>query len=158
VKTISEELAELHAMNVAERIERYVEVFGRAPRCHQPTWLLRKIAWEIQARRFGGLSKLAQERLEELIAEIDVPLNGARMQIKPVRNGTALGTTVSRVWKDREIRATAVENGRWEHDGVVYRSLSAVAKHVTGSHWNGKLFFGLTQRAPELAKARRAAQ
>ncbi len=56
-----------------------------------------------------------------------------------------LGTTLTRVWKGHEVRATAVEGG-WEHDDVVYRSLSAVAKAVTGSHWNGRLFFGLKSR------------
>lgn len=144
MRPISEELAQLRVMTVAELVERYVEVFGRMPRCKQPTWLFRKIAWEIQARRFGGLSKRAQERLEELMEEIDIPLDGPRAQVKAA-SGKALGTTVERAWKGRVIRATSVERG-WEHEGVVYRSLSAVAKHVTGSHWNGKLFFGLTRR------------
>ena len=144
MKPIAEEIADLRAMNVAELIERYVEVFGRLPRCKQPTWLFRKIAWEVQARRFGGLSKRAKERLEELIAEIDLPLNGARAQVK--RNGAVLGTTVERAWRGRVIRAVSVEGG-WEHEGVVHRSLSAVAKHVTGSHWNGRLFFQLTRRS-----------
>lgn len=145
MKPISEELAELRALNVAELVERYVAVFGKAPRCRQPTWMFRKIAWEIQARRFGGLSKRALARLEELMAEIDIPLGGARVQVKAARKTTE-GTMVERAWKGRVIRATAVEGG-WEHEGAVYRSLSAVAKHVTGSHWNGKLFFGLTRRA-----------
>ena len=146
MRPISEEIADLRAMNVAELTEKYVEVFGKLPRTKQPTWMWRKIAWRIQEQRFGGLSETAKARLEELIAEIDLPLNGARRQVKPARNGTTLGTTVARAWKGREVRATAVEGG-WEHEGVVYRSLSAVAKHVTGSHWNGKLFFGLTRRA-----------
>ena len=125
-------------------VERYVQVFGRLPRCKQPVWLFRKIAWEIQARRFGGLSKRAQARLEELMAEIDIDLGAERKQIKTPR--TALGTTVEREWRGRVIRATSVDGG-WEHEGIIYRSLSAIAKHVTGSHWNGKLFFGLTPRS-----------
>ncbi len=145
MKPIAQEIAELRALNVAELVERYIEVFERLPRCKQPTWMFRKIAWEIQARRFGGLSKRALERLEELMAEIDIPLGGARAQIKPARK-TTQGTMVERAWKGRVIRATSVEGG-WEHEGAVYRSLSAVAKHVTGTHWNGKLFFGLTRRA-----------
>ena len=147
MKPISEEIAELRAMNVAELVERYVAIFGKAPRCKQPTWMFRKIAWEVQARRFGGLSKRALERLEELMAEIDIPLGGVRGPLNSGREKrTVLGTSVTRVWKGREVTATAVESG-WEHEGVVYRSLSAVAKHVTGTHWNGKLFFGLTRRA-----------
>lgn len=145
MKPISEELAELRALGVPELVERYIEVFGKAPRCKQPTWMFRKIAWEIQARRFGGLSKRALDRLEELMAEIDIDLGAERKQVKAARK-TTQGTTVSRAWNGREVTATSVEGG-WEHEGAVYRSLSAVAKHVTGSHWNGKLFFGLTRRA-----------
>jgi len=148
MKPISEELAELRAMRVPQLVERYVEVFGRLPRCKQPVWLFRKIAWRIQEQRFGGLSKRAQERLEELIAEIDIDLGSFRGRIKDGRagNGAVIGTTVERVWKGLVVRATSVDGG-WEYDGIVYRSLSAIAKHVTGSHWNGKLFFGLTGRA-----------
>jgi len=149
MKPVAEEIAELRAMNVAELVERHVQVFGRLPRCKQPVWLFRKIAWKIQEQRFGGLSETAKRRLEELIAEIELPLgNGslpARKQIKRI-GSTVPGTTVTRVWKGREIRATAVEGG-FEFEGAVYRSLSAIAKAVTKSHWNGRYFFGLTRRA-----------
>ena len=146
-KSISAEIAELRTMNVAELVERYVEVFGKLPRTKQPTWLWRKIAWKIQEKRFGGLSQAAKQRLEELIAELELPIGRSeRRKVKASRhNGTALGTTVLRIWKGNEIRATSVEGG-WEHEGTVHRSLSAIAKTITGSHWNGKLFFGLTQR------------
>jgi len=146
VKPISQEIAELRDMGVAELVERYVAVFGKAPRCKQPVWMFRRCAWRLQEVRFGGLSKRALARLEELMAEIDIPLGGVRAPLQPGREKrNTLGTTVSRIWKGREVTATAVERG-WEHEGVTYRSLSAVAKHVTGTHWNGKLFFGLTKR------------
>ena len=51
----------------------------------------------------------------------------------------------TRTWKGREVQTVAVDGG-YEYEGAVYRSLSAVAKAVTGSHWNGRLFFGLTER------------
>src|SRR5262245_33467512 len=108
MKSVAEEIAELRAMNVPELVERYVAVFGKLPRTKQPRWLWTRIAWKIQEQRFGGLSQVAKERLEELIAEIDLPLGGERMQIKRSRsNGTTLGTTLSRVYDGREIRATS---------------------------------------------------
>ena len=55
------------------------------------------------------------------------------------------GTTITRTWRGQEIVVHVRENG-FEHDGVLYRSLSAIAKQITGAHWNGKLFFGLTPR------------
>jgi hypothetical protein len=139
VKPIADEIAELRALAVPELVERYKAVFGKPPRVKHREWLWRRVAWKIQEQRFGGLSVVAKRRLEELISELDIPLAAARPRSPTV------GTSVARVWKDREIRATSVENG-WEHEGVVYRSLSAVAKHVTGSHWNGRAFFGLTKR------------
>jgi hypothetical protein len=52
------------------------------------------------------------------------------------------GTVLTRQYKGHKIVVTVLENG-FEYEGEVYRSLSAVAKAVTGSHWSGNLFFGL---------------
>jgi hypothetical protein len=49
------------------------------------------------------------------------------------------------VWRGREIRATPVDGG-YEVEGVLYGSLSAAASAITGTRWNGKLFFGLTSK------------
>ena len=81
------------------------------------------------------------------IGELDLPLDVGQTVRAKVNGRTKpgeplIGTTLVRQWKGTEVRATKVEDG-WECDGVVHRSLSAVAKAVTGSHWNGKLFFGL---------------
>jgi len=55
------------------------------------------------------------------------------------------GTQLERMYRGQKIVATIVENGvRW--NGDLYNSLSAVAKAVTGNHWNGRLFFGLTKK------------
>jgi len=147
VKTITEEIASLREMNVAELVERYIELFGRAPRCKQPTWLFRKCAWRLQEIRLGGLSETAKARLEVLIAEIDLPLlREQRGTVCPARRSEpTLGTTVTRSWKGREVRAVSVEGG-WEYEGVIYRSLSAIAKHISGAHWSGPGFFRLTKR------------
>jgi len=53
------------------------------------------------------------------------------------------GTVLTRKYRGRQVEAKVLANG-FEYEGQVYRSLSAVAKAVTGSHWNGHLFFGLT--------------
>ncbi len=147
-KTIADEINELRAMPVAELVVRYEAVFGKPPRIKHRDWLWRKIAWKIQEQRYGGLSATALKRLDELIAEIDLPL-GSRTQVARIETRAKdplVGTTVVREWKGKTVTARAIEGGKWEHEGVVYRSLSAVAKAVTGSHWNGRLFFNLTQR------------
>ncbi len=61
------------------------------------------------------------------------------------RHDLPVGTVLAREYKGDEIRVQVVENG-FEWNGVVFRSLTAVAQAVTGSKWNGRLFFGLTKR------------
>ena len=56
-----------------------------------------------------------------------------------------VGVEITRVWRGRELRAVACDGG-YEFEGATYRSLSAIAKAVTGTHWNGRLFFGLTNK------------
>ena len=148
-KTVAQEIAELRGLPVPELVVRYEAVYGKPPRVKHREWLWRRVAWKIQEQRFGGLSGAAKKKLDELIAELDVPLvTEQRESTKPehrVNGEPQVGTTLVRVWRDREILATRTEEG-WECDGVVYRSLTAAAQAITGSHWNGKLFFGLTKR------------
>ena len=56
------------------------------------------------------------------------------------------GTVLTRTYRDRVIQVTVLPKG-FEWEGQMYRSLSAVAKAVTGAHWNGHLFFGLKKSA-----------
>ena len=94
---------------------------------------------------------MAKRRLEELISEIDLPLGKRERSVTGAPCGDSgaaehkVGTVFTRTWRGREVHARRVEGG-YESGGVLYRSLSALAKAVTGSHWNGRLFFGLTRR------------
>ncbi len=87
--------------------------------------------------------------MDELIAELDVPLGErtvrAKVNVRAKPGDPAMGTTLLRKWRGTEVTATRVEGG-WECDGVVHRSLSAAARAITQSHWNGRLFWGLTKR------------
>ena len=146
-ESIAVEIQELRVMPVSDLVDRYETVFDKPPRVKHKDWLWRRIAWKIQEQRFGGLSEVAKKRLDELIAELDLPLTGERTVRGMVSgNGTPVpGTTLTRTWKGREIQTTRTEQG-WEQDGVVYRSLSAVVKAVTGSHASGPAWFGLKKR------------
>lgn len=148
MKTIADEITELRSMSVPELVTRYEATHGKPPRVKHREWLWRRIAWRIQEQRFGGLSQVAKQRLDELIADLDVPLTRGQRTVSgaiPKPGMPTVGTVLTRMWRGTEIRATVVDGGI-EHDGVVYGSLSAAAKAITGAHWNGKLFFGLTQR------------
>jgi len=107
---------------------------------------------------FEALSKEAQIRLRELMETLD-PLGKmlARAQsrgvgpavikkLRPVAAGAPKpGDLLSRYYQGRQITVRVLDKG-FEYEGQPYRSLSAIAKVITGSHWNGRLFFGLTHQ------------
>ena len=151
--TMLSEITALRAMDTAALIAKYAEVFGKAPRVRNRESLWKRISWKLQEARSGGLSESAKSRLEQLIGEIDLPLGESRRSVSGVITPTraarndqlAIGSTITRVWKGRTLEVRVIDAG-FEWNGVPYRSLSAVAHAVTGAHWNGKLFFGLTGR------------
>ena len=151
MKSITKEIEELRQLTTPDLVERYRELWGKNPHCKHREWLWKRCAWKLQEQRHGGLSQVAKARLEELIADIDLPLGERNRTVTgTLRAGTRggehkVGTVFTRTWKGRDVRAVAVDGG-FECEGVVHRSLSAVARAVTGSHWNGRLFFGLTER------------
>ncbi len=148
---IAGEIEELRGLPTPDLVERYRELWGKEPHCKHREHLWKRCAWKLQEQKFGGLSQVAKGRLEELIAEIDLPIGERQTTVTgPLRSPTRapkhqVGTVFTRTWKGREVRTVAVDGG-YEYEGAMYRSLSAVAKAVTGSHWNGRLFFGLTER------------
>jgi hypothetical protein len=149
LKSIAAEIAELRRLPVADLVVRYEDAFGKPPRVKHRDWLWRKVAWRLQEQRLGGLSGAARKRLDELIADLDVPALAPRTKRAQAPTSTnaepPVGTALVRTWHGREIIATRTDAG-WECDGVVHGSLSALAREITGTRWNGKLFFGLVQR------------
>jgi hypothetical protein len=151
MRPITEEIRALREMRVPELVARYQQVFGKPPRVKHREWLWKRIAWKIQEQRFGGLSDVAKQRIDDLIADMDLPLGDDRRTVAgtlrgPVKaEGPPAGTTLVRRWHGQDVHVRVVDGG-YEHDGVVHRSLSAAARAITGSHWNGRLFFGLSKR------------
>ena len=143
------ELRTLERLTVGELHARYAELFGESARSRHRQYLIRKIAWRLQADAEGGLSERVKARVAEL-ADIGFARTTPPRYRKPPAISVQqrdprlppVGAVVRRVYKGRELHVLVMENG-FEHDGVQYASLSAVAKSVTGSHVNGFLFFGL---------------
>lgn len=146
MKPIADELAELRAMDVEALSDRYVALYGRAPRVRHKEFLWKRCAWKVQEQRFGGLSTAAQRRLEELMREIDIPnLRHVTGRLRKDLPEFKLGQRIVREWRDIKIVVTVVEGG-FEYDGKVYDSITAVADAATGGHRNGRKFFGLPPR------------
>ncbi len=148
---INKEVAAMERMTVGELQEKYAVVFGEPTNGRHKQWLIKRSAWRMQANRNGGLSQRARQRAREIADEADLRVMAPRKPVerpKPVRSDDRLppvDDVVCRVYKGKEYIATVMEDG-FEFEGARYKSLSAIAKVITGQHWNGFRFFNLTNR------------
>ena len=134
VATLEDKLAELDAMAKGDLMDRWAKLTGR-PVPQVSTKLLRlALAYEIQAKALGGLSRKTKQRLDQVAA--------AKTETKDIRPGMRLarefggkvhvviiGDAGEILWNERE-----------------WRSLSEVARAITGTRWSGPAFFGLRQK------------
>jgi len=155
-RTIVQQLADLQRLPNRGLRARYVEVFGEQTPSKNRTWLIRRLAWRLQALAEGGLSERARQRAAELANDADLRMNPpaasptapelTSVQTVEIAADERLpppGTILTREYKGATIRVQVLPKG-FAYEGQVFRSLSAVAKAVTGSHCNGFLFFKLT--------------
>jgi len=158
--TLVAEIRALREMCVSELHAKYREVFGEEPRSRNKDFLWRRIAWRIQALELGDLSERARQRAAELARDADVRVRAPRGAFESDDPGALArthlhafqgshddrlpvpGTVLTRVYHGNTIRVTVLDRG-FEHEGRVYRSLTALTQEITGAHWNGFQFFGL---------------
>jgi len=158
---VGRQIAELRRMTVTQLRHRHLEAFGEPTRSGHKDYLVKRIAWRLQAQAEGTLSERARRRAEELANDADLRTTAPKHPTDDIAPGpitkTAMlpptdhdprlplpGTYVTRVYKGREIVVKVRPKG-FEYEGEIYRSLSAVAKAVTGKHWNGYHFFELLE-------------
>ena len=151
---VKAELAALEHLSPKQLRQKYADVFGEASRSGNKDYLVKRIGWRIQSLAEGGLSERAKARAAELARDADIRVTVPRTTTPTVvtlpappmnRRLPMPGAVLTRQYQGRLIQVTVLPKG-FEWDGTVYRSLSAVAKAVTGSHWNGYGFFNLLQQ------------
>ena len=152
--TLQGEIESLRKLNLKDLKRRYGELFGEASPSSNRAHLFRRIAWRLQARGEGDLSERARQRAGDLAADVDLrvraPLSFWR-QLSEQKTRTArdprlpaVGRELQRSYQGRPIVVQVLEEG-FEYNGKTYGSLSAIAHQVTGTRWNGFLFFGLNK-------------
>ena len=109
--------------------------------------LIRALAHQLQEQSYGGTGRALRQRLQTLTREREK--RGACFDPAATLK---TGTTLIRQWRGHT-HAVLVRDGGFEYDGERYRSLSVIAKRITGAHWSGPRFFGLTKRATASAAA-----
>jgi hypothetical protein len=146
------EIAGLCRMHTDELRKRYLELFGEESRTAHKQHLMKRIAWRLQVLAEGDLSERARRRALEIADDADlrkkVPSQFAPPVVQRSRLDARLpvpGTLLTRVYGGRNIEVRVLADG-FEYQGARYHSLSAVARAVTGTRWNGLVFFGLAKR------------
>lgn len=107
------------------------------------SYLIKHLAWKIQAVKLGGLSAATQKRLDKLVKKYKETkdLKSADLKTSQPFNIQS-GTKLIREFKNQKHEVTALEKG-FSYKGKNYKSLSAIANEITGTRWNGKKFFGV---------------
>jgi hypothetical protein len=157
---VGKEVAALQRMTVNELRAKYAEVFREETPANNKGWLVKRIAWRIQALAEGDLSERARKRAHELANDADLRLSPPKAKAisAAARTKTVAlrihgddrlppsGTVITRPYKGETLQVRVQPNG-FEFEGEVYKSLSAVAKTITGQHCNGFHFFRLGNEA-----------
>lgn len=157
---IDREVRRLKELPVRLLREEYELLWGEPTRSNNKAFLVKRIVWRRQATERGGLSDEARQRALALAQDVELRVRPekeihrayarAAASPEPAESGRsgllpAVGTTLVREYRGRRIEVRVTQRG-FEWEGDEYRSLTAVAEAVTGSAWNGRLFFGLSTR------------
>jgi hypothetical protein len=143
-EAIVRQVAELARMPIDKLRGRWEVLYGTPPPGNNRDYLVRRLAYRIQELAFGGLEESTRQKLREAAERADEkPAPRKRREGLPVA-----GTRLVREWNGRRYEVTVTADGV-VYDGRPYRSLTAVAKAITGAHWNGRAFFGLKRQGKE---------
>jgi hypothetical protein len=160
---IARQIQQLNRLTIPDLKVKYGELFGEQTRVTHKQFLVRRIAWQLQANAQGNLSERARRRIAELAGGTEPKSATGKLPQSPVSPTRQLqshpdsprdprlpppGAFIQRIYQGREIVVKVLEHG-FEYDSERYTSLSALARQLTGTRWNGLLFFGLAERRHE---------
>jgi hypothetical protein len=133
-------LAALKTTPTPELKRQWRDLFETEPPPYNRRFLESRLAYRIQELAYGGLKKETIERLEALGEQLD----GGNITMRRIRtdNRPIAGTRLIREWQGVDHCVTVLAED-YEYQGRPYKSLSAVARAITGTRWNGWIFFGL---------------
>jgi hypothetical protein len=138
--TVLAQLAALKTAPIGALKQKWRDLFEREPPPYNRRFLESRLAYRIQELAYGGLKPETIERLDALADELEGK-GGKRRRVALERRPIA-GTRLIREWKGVE-HCVTVRDEDFDYQGRPYQSLSAVARAITGTRWNGLVFFGL---------------
>jgi hypothetical protein len=150
--TVLQQVEQCRQWPVAALRAKYQELFGEPTHCRQKRFLWRRIAWRLQANVYGDLSPETRRHALNVADDRDlrrlVPAAGSRVPRATDLRLPLPGTVLTRSFQGRTIKVCVLPDG-FRYRDRRFRSLSAVAEHITGTRWNGYRFWGLEGRRVE---------
>ena len=141
--TVLARLAALKTMPIGELKQQWRDLFDREPPVFNRRYLESRLGYRIQELAYGGLDPQIVARLEALGEELSKARRSGKRRGDPHR--PVAGTRLIREWQGVE-HCVTVRDDDYEYQGRPYKSLSAVARAITGTRWNGLVFFGLKKQ------------
>ncbi len=142
----SAHIAQLQQLPIRDLRDRWRALVGTDPPRYNRSFLIRRLAYRLQELAHGGLSQAARARMDELLAQAGCDQLGSPQVKRQIARGRrelpVIGTRLIRDWNGQPHEVTAVQGG-FAYRGRRYRSLTAIAELITGTHWNGPAFFGV---------------
>ncbi len=140
--SVAARIAELSRLPTGDLWAVWDRYFTSRPINPNRAFLESRIAYKLQEEAFGGLSPATRQRLEAIGAKH----SKIKLRMRPREFNFAPGTILLREWGEREHKVMVTAEGRFEYEGNSFKSLTAVARQITGQHWSGPLFFGLVKQ------------
>ncbi len=145
-QSIAARIAQLPELSMDSLWALWDEYFDERPNHHHRTWIESRLAYKIQEEAFGGVKRTTRKKLEQIgetgLLPKSLQSEGSRM---------LPGTVLTRDFDDVEHKVIVLGPKDFEYRGQRFKSLSAVAKRITGCQWSGPAFFGLKSNAKEAA-------
>ena len=157
---VPRQTADLQDLSYEELKERWRMLYGGTPPAYNRTFIIKRLTYRFQELTYGGLSETTRERMHQILLANGFDETGCRPEGKRAasnqsgKNLPVLGTKFGREWNGRRHEVTVVSGG-FEYEGQRYRSLTAVTKAITGTHWNGRAFFGVSKAETKTGGKRR---
>jgi hypothetical protein len=142
-RSVLAQLAALKGLPAQDLKRRWRELFDTEPPAYNRRFLESRLAYRIQELAYGGLKPETVERLEALAEELDCGDRAKRRRM--AKDRPIAGTRLIREWQGVE-HCVTVRDEDYEYQGRPYQSLSAIARAITGTRWNGWVFFGIARR------------
>ena len=139
-QSVAARVAVLPRLPMKELWALWDKYFPRRPSHHNRDYIEGRVAFKVQEEVFGGIKPEIRQHLIR-IGEVQ-----SKIRVRHTNDVRIVpGTVLVREFDNREHRVTVMVDGGFEYEGRRFKSLSAAARHITGTQWSGPLFFGLVR-------------